>query len=84
MHLHSFLATNVVKVKVFMFFCYVTFYVFSENKIIGVCVDIAERRFTIRAAETDANEGFFSWGFILWFHIVFIFHLNFFFWCLSS
>jgi hypothetical protein len=47
----------------------------SENGIFGVCVDIAERRLTIRAAETDTNEGFFCW--VLWFHIVVHFSLCF-------
>lgn len=31
----------------------------------GVYVDIAERRLTVRAAETDANEGFCLLGFVV-------------------
>jgi len=57
-----------------MFLCF--FLCFCVNEIVGVYVGIAERRLTIRAAETDANEGFF-FGYVLWFYTVVHFSLCF-------
>ena len=67
---NSFLATKMVKVADFMLFD-VTYLNGFE---IGVCVDIAGRRLSIRATETDTNEGVLSFYHFFGLVVLFIPH----------